>query len=86
MAWNSTLNGMPTTFGVSGLLYNSNIIPFDRLTESNWSQIALKAVNGDLSGTEPVLQSVIELPWGIWKNFYPRISHYDQGDRPFSKL
>ncbi|MDZ7646522.1 MAG: DUF3179 domain-containing (seleno)protein [Cytophagales bacterium] len=35
------INGTTTRFGVSGLLYNSNVIPYDRLTNSNWSQIAI---------------------------------------------
>ena len=37
--WNRKLNGITTTFGVSGLLYNSNLIPYDRETDSNWSQM-----------------------------------------------
>jgi len=39
MAWNRVLNGTETTFGVSGLLYNNNLILYDRKTESLWSQI-----------------------------------------------
>ncbi|MEM6806653.1 MAG: DUF3179 domain-containing (seleno)protein, partial [Bacteroidota bacterium] len=42
--WERTIDGKKTTFGVSGLLYNTNIIPYDRETDSNWSQMSLKCV------------------------------------------
>jgi len=39
-------------FGVSGLLYESNLLMFDRKTESLWSQIEGRSVVGKYSGTE----------------------------------
>jgi hypothetical protein len=48
--WNRELNGDLTEFGVSGLLFNNNLILYDRSTESNWSQILDLAVNGTLVG------------------------------------
>ena len=30
IAWDANINGINTTFGVSGLLYNSNLMPFDQ--------------------------------------------------------
>ena len=48
IGWDREINGATTSFGVSGLLYNSNIIPYDRLTDSNWSQIQNKCVNGQI--------------------------------------
>ena len=39
IGWDRTIDGNVTTFGVSGLLYNSNLIPYDRRTNSNWSQM-----------------------------------------------
>ena len=38
IGWDRTLNGTTTTFGVSGLLYKNNLVPYDRLTDSNCSQ------------------------------------------------
>ena len=49
--WKSMTNGTQSTFGVSGLLYNSNLILYDRNTDSYWSQLGLKCVNGNLIGT-----------------------------------
>jgi hypothetical protein len=69
--WSRLLAGGVTTFGVSGLLYNSNVIPYDRLTNSNWSQMLLKSVNGTLNGTESFNHQVIETTWKTWKEMFP---------------
>ena len=49
LGWDRTVNGTETTFGVSGLLYNTNLIPYDRLTGSYWSQMLSKSIRGSLS-------------------------------------
>jgi len=69
--WDGVVNGQATTFGVSGLLYNSNLILFDRNTGSNWSQLKLECVNGALMGDLPQTISVVETKWGVWKNMFP---------------
>lgn len=71
IGWNRVLNGIETTFGVSGLLYNTNLIPYDRATDSNWSQILNKSVNGELKDVEAELFSLVETTWGTWKSLYP---------------
>lgn len=40
-----------TLFGVSGKLYESNLLMYDQKTESLWSQAAGEAVVGELTGT-----------------------------------
>lgn len=52
VAWNRTPGNTETTFGVSGNLYNSNLVPYDRLTESYWSQMTLRGIKGSMGGTE----------------------------------
>lgn len=71
IGWNRILNDNETTFGVSGLLYNTNLIPFDRQTNSNWSQILNESVNGDLLGTKVDLIPLFETSWKTWKSIYP---------------
>lgn len=71
IGWWRVLEEEETTFGVSGLLYNSNLIPYDRKTNSNWSQIGLKCVNGSLIGENPVIIPLIEMPWKTWKKLFP---------------
>ncbi|HKK66590.1 MAG TPA: DUF3179 domain-containing (seleno)protein, partial [Bacteroidales bacterium] len=63
IGWDRNVGDKKTTFGVSGLLYNSNIIPYDRATDSNWSQLLLKSVNGNLISTRPIIHNLVETSW-----------------------
>ena len=71
IGWNRVINGKETTFGVSGLLYNTNLIPFDRETRSNWAQILNESVNGQLLGKKVELISLVETDWKTWRTMYP---------------
>jgi hypothetical protein len=50
IAFERTVDGRVLGFGVSGLLYNSGFLMYDRETESLWSQFLGKAVSGPLAG------------------------------------
>lgn len=71
IGWDRTINGKETTFGVSGLLYNSNLIPYDRETDSNWSQIRLDCVNGELQSEQAQTFDVLETTWATFKSMFP---------------
>lgn len=71
IGWNRVIDDKETTFGVSGLLYQTNLIPFDRATKSNWSQILNESVNGSLEGKKADLVQLIETDWKTWKTMYP---------------
>lgn len=71
IAWDRMVDGKETTFGVSGLLYNTNLIPYDRLSDSNWCQISLKCVNGSLIGKTAESFHLIETSWKTWKEMFP---------------
>lgn len=74
------------TFGVSGLLYNNNLIPYDRGTSSNWSQMYLRSVNGPLRGKPLVTVPLIETSWATWKEMFPesQVLSVNTGfDRPY---
>ncbi len=65
-------NGMKQrSFGVSGLLYNSDMLLYDRETESLWSQLLGRAISGTQRGT--VLQQipVLHTDWRHWKALHP---------------
>ena len=70
-AWGRTFNGTTTTFGVSGLLYNTNVIPYDRATDSHWSQMRLDCVNGLLREEKAETFHSVETTWKTWKKMYP---------------
>lgn len=47
----TTADGTVTLeFGVSGLLYNSNVVMYDRATRGLWSQVYMRAVSGPHAG------------------------------------
>jgi hypothetical protein len=71
ITWNRVIEGTPTTFGVSGLLYNANLIPYDRNTNSNWSQMLLESVNGELIGTKIETYLALETTWSQIQQIYP---------------
>ncbi len=59
-------------FGVSGLLYNSDVLLYDRQTESLWSQIRKQAITGPLKG-ERLQQIPLEhTSWSDWRTRYPK--------------
>jgi hypothetical protein len=60
-----------TEFGVSGRLVNSNLVMYDRETDSRWPQVLATAMSGPFEG-----QSLTEFPltwttWGEWKAAHP---------------
>ena len=65
------INGQRRTFGVSGLLYNSDVLLYDRETESLWSQIKGEAISGPASGTTMEFIPTEFTTWGDWKARYP---------------
>lgn len=71
IGWNRDVEGEITSFGSSGLLYNTNLIPYDRESDSNWSQMLLKCVNGERAGTKIETTQLVETTWATWKSIYP---------------
>ena len=64
----------PLEFGVSGLLYRSDLLMYDRSSDSLWSQIGAEAVTGERLGQRlPLLRSRM-LPWGRWLALHPETS------------
>jgi hypothetical protein len=65
------VGGQVRSFGVSGLLYRSDLLLYDRETESLWSQIASEAVTGPSLGARLELLRSEMVPWGAWKTRHP---------------
>jgi hypothetical protein len=70
-AWSRNLHGNTTSFGVSGLVYNNNVIPYDRATDSYWSQIKSQCIYGQNIGMIPNTFPIVETTWKTWKTLYP---------------
>lgn len=71
VAFSSMVNGQPLVFGVSGLLYNSDVLLYDRKTDSLWSQIMKKAVSGLMAGIKLKQLPMSHTTWGDWKRQHP---------------
>lgn len=71
LAFEAEVEGKVRTFGVSGLLYNSDVLLYDRQSESLWSQILQQGVAGSNSGTKLSYIQTQLMSWGDWQELYP---------------
>ncbi|MBI5136051.1 MAG: DUF3179 domain-containing protein [Nitrospirae bacterium] len=71
MAFDATVAGRARRFGVSGLLYNSDVLLYDRESESLWSQILGRAVSGPLKGESLAPIPLAHTTWGDWRRRHP---------------
>ncbi len=67
------VQGQVLEFGVSGMLYQSNVLMYDRShgVQSLWSQMAGRAISGPFSGTRLVPVPVKLTSWGRWRKEHP---------------
>ena len=62
-----------SSFGVSGMVWNANMLMFDRGNDRNlFSQITGKCVRGPLSGSQLTPLAYFQGPWKLWQRLYPR--------------
>ena len=66
-----TIDGKEVEFGTSGKLYNSNLVMYDRLTDSYWSQALGQAITGELTGYELMTIPFDVISWEDWKKIHP---------------
>ena len=71
MVFSSAIEGVNRQFGVSGLLYNSDMLLYDRESESLWSQIMMQAISGPLKGLTLEPLAVTHTSWQDWKSKHP---------------
>ena len=87
----TTLGFLNQNLGVSGKLYNSNLVMYDRATDSLIPQIIFTGVTGALKGQKLEQYPVTRTTWRLWKQQYPntkvlsRETGYfrDYDDRPY---
>lgn len=72
MVFNAVVNNKKMIFGVSGKLYNSDVLLYDHESESLWSQLQMEAVTGKYSGTKLKLLPSRLTTWKDWKERYPQ--------------
>lgn len=67
VAYQAKIKNLERTFGVSGLLYNSDVLLYDRQSESLWSQIKNQAISGPLINEKLTLVVLEHTTWENWK-------------------
>jgi hypothetical protein len=72
VVFDRTIKGKTYDFGVSGNLRNSDMVMYDRQTESWWQQFLGEAIVGKMTGTKlKILPSRVEA-WRLFKQRYPQ--------------
>jgi hypothetical protein len=88
VAFSREVDGRTLDFGTTGMLRNSDLVMYDRQTESWWQQLTADAVVGELTGTKlQVLPSQI-LPWSEFMRLHPNgqvLSRETGFDRPYGQ-
>jgi len=71
MVFKRMIDGQEVEFGTSGKLYNSNLVMYDRLSDSLWSQAIGKGIAGKYSGYDLKRLPFDLAYWREWKQLYP---------------
>ena len=72
MVFRADHHGQRVFFGVSGLLYNSDVLLYDRATDSLWSQLKMEAVAGQRVGDRLTWLPVQHTTWSAWLADHPQ--------------
>ena len=71
IVFDATVEGEALEFGVSGLLYESNFLLYDRESDSLWSQMLGRAIAGPKRGQPLQRLRAYQLPFGAWLERHP---------------
>jgi len=81
-----TIDGQIVDFGTSGKLYNSNLVMYDRTSETLWSQALGQGIVGKYAGVKLDRIPFDVAFWKEWKQLYPdtKVLSRDTGStRPY---
>ena len=71
VAFDRLIAGETLSFGVSGLLYNSDVLLYDRESESLWSQLMGQAITGKYKGAELATLPLTHTTLSLWRQENP---------------
>jgi hypothetical protein len=69
--YNRAVGGKTLTFGVSGKLYQSNLVLYDEDTQSLWSQLEGRALAGPMAGQKLATVPSTVTTWEAWRKKHP---------------
>ena len=92
IAFERTLDGQVLDFGTTGRLRYSNLVMYDRQTESWWQQATGEAIAGEFTGRQLAFVPASMVAWGDFKAAHPdgtvlsRETGYDRayGQNPYT--
>jgi len=73
IVFDAMIDGKSEQFGVSGKLYESNLLMYDKTTESLWSQIIGEAVVGDRTGQQLTVYQSQVMKFKVAMEKYPNM-------------
>jgi hypothetical protein len=93
LAFDRRLDGRVLDFGTTGSLRHSDLVMYDRQTESWWQQATGEAIGGQLAGRNLEFISAPLVSWATFKGAYPsglvlsRRTGFDRpyGDNPYAR-
>ena len=88
MVYSRKVKGRTYTFGISGRLYKSNVLLYDRATESLWSQLKSRAIAGPLAGSKLRQLPSSRVSWQKWRKLHPQttvLSNQTGYDRDYGR-
>lgn len=81
ISFDRVVDGRELTFGTTGNLRHSDLVMWDRQTESWWQQITGEAIVGEFAGTRLELLPSAIVAWGTFAEQFPDGSVLDKGGR-----
>jgi hypothetical protein len=72
IAFTGPPDGAALTFGTTGNLVNSNLVMYDRQTDSTWPQLTGTAITGKRKGQTLATTPLLWTTWKNWRSAHPR--------------
>ena len=79
LAFDPRVGGELRTFGVSGLIYENNLMMFDRQTGNIWNQLSLGALCGPARGDSLARLPLVETTYRDWRRRHPETTVVTNG-------
>lgn len=70
-AFSRRIGGEVTSFGVSGVLHNSDLVLYDRASNTLWAQVIGRGIVGQRSGENLTSLPLTQVEWREWRGAHP---------------
>jgi hypothetical protein len=71
VAFHGRARGRPLEFGTTGNLVNSNLLMYDRVSDSEWPQLLGQAISGSQKGAPLEETPLVWTTWHRWRRTHP---------------